>query len=73
MAIKRIDPSKCTGCRICVENCTADVIRMDPGSGKAIVKYPEDCVLCCWCIAECSQQAVEMTPERHSPLFTSWG
>lgn len=73
MAIERIDPSRCTGCGICVENCTADIIHMDAESGKAFVKYPEDCAMCCWCVAECPQKAIEITAERHSPLFNSWG
>lgn len=74
MAIERIDPALCNGCSKCVKSCPADVIRMDIKTSKAIICYPEDCVMCCWCIAECPQGAVFIsTVVKTSPLFTSWG
>jgi ferredoxin len=74
MAIERIDPGLCNGCGICVNSCPADVIRMDPKSKKAVIGFPQDCVVCCWCIAECPQDAVFISPVvKTSPLFTSWG
>jgi len=73
MAIEQIDPGLCNGCGTCVESCPADVIRMDAASKKAVIRYPQDCVVCCWCIAECPQGAILLTPVRTSPLFTSWG
>jgi len=74
MAIERIDPELCNGCGICVSSCPADVIRMDRESKKAVIQYPQDCVMCCWCIAECPQDAVTISPAVTTyPLFTSWG
>ncbi|HWQ46624.1 MAG TPA: ferredoxin family protein [Longilinea sp.] len=74
MAIERIDTELCTGCGICVNSCPVDVIRFDKESKKAVIRYPQDCVVCCWCVAECPQGAVFITPvARTSPLFTSWG
>jgi len=74
MAIDRINHELCNGCGICVNCCPADVIRLDPLIKKAIIQYPEDCVVCCWCIAECPQGAVFVSAAlKTSPLFTSWG
>ncbi len=73
MAIERIDTELCNGCGLCVNCCPADVIRMDKESGKAFVRYPEDCLLCFWCLAECPQRAIVMSTLKKSPLFTSWG
>ncbi|MBC7251015.1 MAG: 4Fe-4S binding protein [Anaerolineae bacterium] len=74
MAIERIDPARCTGCGICVSSCPADVIRVDPGTKKAVITYPQECIMCCWCFVECPEDAVFISPViKTSPLFTSWG
>jgi len=74
MAIERIDPVLCNGCGICVKSCPADVIKMDEDSKKAVIQYPQDCVICCWCFVECPEDAVFISPVvKTSPLFTSWG
>jgi NAD-dependent dihydropyrimidine dehydrogenase PreA subunit len=73
MAIEQIDLELCNGCGICVSSCPADVIRMDKESKKAVIRYPQDCIICCWCLAECSQKAILFSPVKTSPLLTSWG
>ena len=73
MAIEKIDQEKCIGCEQCFDVCYADVIRMDNELNKAVAKYPEDCAMCCWCVALCPVQAIVFTPEKTSPVFTSWG
>lgn len=73
MPVERINPDLCVGCQQCFNICYADVIRMDEKSGKAVVQYPQDCVLCCWCYAVCPVNAVVLTAVRTSPIFTSWG
>ncbi len=73
MAIERIDSVLCNGCGMCVKSCPADVIRMDKENKKAVVKYPQDCVVCCWCLVERHQDAIVFTPVKMAPLFTSWG
>ncbi len=73
MSIEKIDPELCTGCGICVESCSVDVIRMDEVSQKAIIRYPEDCMLCEFCVLDCPEEAITVTPEKKAPLIVSWG
>jgi NAD-dependent dihydropyrimidine dehydrogenase PreA subunit len=73
MSIQRIDPELCVGCGTCVISCPADVIKMNWETGKAFVKYPQDCAACCWCLGECPQKAVVFSPVKMSPPFASWG
>jgi NAD-dependent dihydropyrimidine dehydrogenase PreA subunit len=73
MAVDSIDASLCNGCGICVLSCPADVLRMDKTLKKAVIQYPEDCVVCCWCVAECPKDAISLSPTRHVRVLTSWG
>ncbi len=73
MSIEKIDPELCTGCGICVESCSVDVIRMDEGSQKAIIRYPQDCMLCEFCVLDCPEEAITVTPDKEAPLIVSWG
>ncbi|MBN1624990.1 MAG: ferredoxin family protein [Deltaproteobacteria bacterium] len=73
MTIERIDAELCIGCGICVESCPTDVIRMDDKTKKAVIKYPEDCQLCGFCAIDCPQGAIYISPEKRTPLLTSWG
>jgi NAD-dependent dihydropyrimidine dehydrogenase PreA subunit len=72
MVIERIDQELCTGCEICLNNCTMDVIRMDDKSQKAIIKYPEDCICCAYCELDCPEGAIYVSPERSSPVLVAW-
>ncbi len=73
MMIEKIDPELCTGCGICVESCSVDVIRMDESSEKAIIRYPQDCMLCEFCSLDCPEEAITVTPDKEAPLIVSWG
>ena len=73
MAIEQIDLELCNGCGICANSCPMDVIRMDEEGKKAIIKYPEDCMLCGWCEEDCPENAISISPEKTSPLIVSWG
>ena len=73
MSIERIDSGLCTGCGICVNSCPMDVIRIDRESKKAVIKYPEDCMLCEWCALDCPENAIYVSPVKSSPVMVSWG
>jgi len=72
MTIERIDLQLCTGCGICVNSCSMDVIRMDQENKKATIKYPEECMCCGFCELDCPENAIYVSPEKHSPLMVSW-
>lgn len=73
MTIERIDMARCIGCGTCVDSCPMDVFRMDGESEKAVIKYPEDCMLCRFCEIDCPEDAIYVSPEKKSPVLTSWG
>jgi len=50
-----------------------DVIRMDKESKKAVIQYPEECMLCGWCVVDCPEKAIYVSPDKYSPLIVSWG
>jgi NAD-dependent dihydropyrimidine dehydrogenase PreA subunit len=41
-----------------------DVLRMDENDGKAVIKYPKDCVACWGCESFCPQGCFDVSPER---------
>ena len=73
MAIKDIDKELCIGCGECVKSCAVDVIRMDEEEKKAVIVYPQDCMLCEMCTFFCPTNAITLTPEKIIDLMVSWG
>ncbi len=73
MAIEKIDPALCEGCGICVDSCPLDVIRMDAKSKKAVISYPDDCMLCLACERDCPTRAIYVSPEKKIPFLLAWG
>ncbi len=73
MSIERIDYDLCNGCGACVRSCPMDVIRMDKKKKKAVIQYPEDCMICGWCLIDCPQNAVRVSLAKESPPITCWG
>jgi NAD-dependent dihydropyrimidine dehydrogenase PreA subunit len=55
----RIDLSKCTGDRACVEFCPHAVYRWDPAANQPVVAEPYNCVVACSrCVAVCKADAI---------------
>ncbi|MBU7024863.1 MAG: ferredoxin family protein [Theionarchaea archaeon] len=73
MSIEKIDHELCTGCGICVDSCSVDVIRMDEEIQKAVIKYPEECMLCEFCVLDCPVDAIFVSPDKPGNLIVSWG
>lgn len=73
MSIERIDPELCTGCGICIDSCGVDVIRIDEKSGKAVIKYMEECMLCYYCEIDCPTNAIYVSPEKKILPLMPWG
>ncbi len=67
--ILRIDPESCSGCEVCAEVCPTDVIRMDDASGKAVIRYHENCMTCYNCELECPCGSIYVDPFR-KPIQT---
>jgi NAD-dependent dihydropyrimidine dehydrogenase PreA subunit len=72
MAIEKIDQELCAGCGTCVDSCSMDVIRMDEESGKAVIRYDEDCVLCGFCSRDCPEGAILISPILCQSPVVAW-
>ena len=73
MSIESIDAELCNGCGTCVNSCPMDVIRMDEERKKAIIKYPEDCMMCELCVDYCPENAIYVSPVVCRPPILAWG
>lgn len=71
MSIKSIDG--CIGCGTCVETCPTDVIRINPKTKKAEIKYPDDCQICHLCRMYCPVDAITISSEKSIKVIVSWG
>ena len=72
MTIEKIDDDLCLGCGVCINSCPTDVIRMNEKSGKAEIRYPEECTLCAVCEMDCSEGAIYVGIHKEGPLPTHW-
>jgi NAD-dependent dihydropyrimidine dehydrogenase PreA subunit len=73
MSIERIDTDLCTGCRACIDSCPMDVIRMNEKSRKAMIVYPDDCMLCLHCETVCPVKAITISPHKLVLPIMVWG
>ncbi len=72
MVIENIDLKLCNGCGICMNSCPMDVIRIDKANKKAVIQYPEECMLCGQCRRFCPTNAVTIGKEKFQPLAVCW-
>lgn len=59
----KIDAEKCIadqGCRVCIDVCPLDVLRINPETGKAHMRYDE-CWYCLPCALDCPTKAVTVS------------
>ncbi|MBI4322444.1 MAG: 4Fe-4S binding protein [Chloroflexi bacterium] len=68
MPIKTLDEELCNGCKICVDVCPEDVLRMRDEDRKAQIRYPQDCVACLLCEYFCPVKAIEVTVDKARPV-----
>ncbi len=78
------DPSKCTGCQLCVKDCPADALELivvDRVAKKFVMKYHADrCIFCDQCVASCrfdclglSQEDWELASLESEPFTVYYG
>jgi NAD-dependent dihydropyrimidine dehydrogenase PreA subunit len=72
MGIRKIDYNFCSGCGTCVDNCPADVIRMDEKTDKAFIKYIRDCQTCFLCERDCPEGAIYVSPDKERRIPLPW-
>ncbi len=62
------DPSKCTGCQLCVKDCPSnalELIVLDKISKRFVLKYHIDrCTFCAQCVQTCRFKCLEMSSEQ---------
>ena len=72
----RVDPSKCTHCRQCLDVCYTNVIGWDEAKGQPYAQFPLDCQLCCICEDACPGKAITVIPDwslKYYPDYLSKG
>ncbi len=72
MGIRKIDLKLCIGCNVCMDVCPLDVIRMEPATNKAYIKYLRDCQSCFLCEVECPEDAIEVVAVHERRMVTAW-
>jgi formate hydrogenlyase subunit 6/NADH:ubiquinone oxidoreductase subunit I len=62
------DPSKCTGCKICVRDCPAhgiEIMVVDKVAKRFVLRFHTDrCTYCAQCVVSCNFDALGMSHEQ---------
>lgn len=55
------------------EVMTIEARRCMSCGSRAVIKYPEDCMLCIYCERDCPQKAIYVSPEKNIVPLLAWG
>ena len=62
------DPSKCTGCQLCIKDCPSDALELivlDKVAKRFVLKYHVDrCTFCAQCVQTCRFKCLNMSNEQ---------
>lgn len=61
------DPTKCTGCMLCIKDCPANAIELitiDKANKRFVMKYHMDrCTFCDQCVVNCRSKCLNLSSE----------
>ncbi|MDD5368563.1 MAG: 4Fe-4S dicluster domain-containing protein [Anaerolineaceae bacterium] len=62
------DPSKCTGCQLCVKDCPSEAIELitlDRVAKRFVMRYHVDrCTFCAQCVQSCRFKCIRLSSEQ---------
>lgn len=62
------DPTKCTGCQLCVKDCPSnalELITIDRAAKRFVLRYNSDrCTYCAQCVVNCRFKCIEMSDQQ---------
>lgn len=64
----QFDPSKCSGCKICVRDCPANALELlvvDKATKRFVMKFHTDrCTYCAQCVVSCNFESLWLSHEE---------
>jgi NAD(P)H-quinone oxidoreductase subunit I len=62
------DPTKCSGCTLCVKDCPAnaiELVKLDAAKKQFVLRYHADrCTYCAQCVVNCRFDCLGMSPDE---------
>lgn len=55
------------------EAAIQEVMRCTTCGSRAVIQYPEECMVCEGCVIDCPENAIYVSPEKLIPPLLSWG